>query len=67
MVSVFCAEPERSVPMRDWTPDLFTVFDQACPGYRLKKELRLGTQEDVWREITALRDVVFDLVSHYGI
>ena len=52
--------------MRGWTPDLFTLFDQACPGSRLKKELRLGTQEDVWREITALRDVVFDIVSRSG-
>ena len=66
MVPVFCAEPERSVPMRGWTPDLFTLFDQTCPGQRLKKELRLGTQEDVWREITAMRDVVFDIVSHNG-
>ena len=65
-VPTFCAEPERSQPMRDWTPDLFTQFDQACPGRQLKKELRLGTQEDVWREITALRDVVFDLVGHGG-
>ncbi len=45
-------------------PDLFTLFDQLCPGRRLKKELRLGTQEDVWREITSLRDAVFDIVSH---
>ena len=66
MVPVFCAEPERSTPMRGWLPDLFTLFDQFCPGRRLKKELRLGTQEDVWREITALRDVVFDIVSHGG-
>ena len=66
MVPVFCAEPERSVPMRGWSPDLFTVYDQTCPGRRLKRELRLGTQEDVWREITATRDVVFDLVSHGG-
>ena len=66
LVPAFCAEPERSVPMRGWTPDQFTLFDQTCPGRRLKKELRLGTQEDVWREITAMRDVVFDLVSHGG-
>ena len=66
MVPVFCAEPERSVPMRDWTPDLFTEFAQTCPCRRLKRELRYGTQEDVWREITALRDAVFDLVSHHG-
>ena len=66
LIPVFCAEPERSVPMRGWTPDLFTLFDQTCPGRKLKKELRLGTQEDVWREITALRDTVFDLVSHGG-
>ncbi len=66
MVPVFCAEPERSTPMRGWTPDLFTLFDQTCPGRRLKRELRQGYQEDVWREITALRDVVFDLVSHGG-
>ncbi len=66
MVPVFCAEPERSTPMRGWTPDLFTVFDQTCPSRRLKRELRLGTQEDVWREITALRDAVFDIVSHGG-
>lgn len=66
MVPVFCAEPERTTPMRGWTPDLFTVFDQTCPGLKLKRELRLGTQEDVWREITALRDAVFDLVSHGG-
>lgn len=66
MVPVFCAEPERSVPMRGWTPDLFMLFDQTCPGQRLKKELRLGTQEDVWREITAMRDVVFDIVNRDG-
>ncbi len=66
MVPVFCAEPERSTPMRGGTPDLFTQFDQLCPGRRLKKELRLGTQEDVWREITALRDAVFDLISYQG-
>ena len=66
MVPVFCAEPERSGPMRGGTPDLFTLFDQLCPGRRLKKELRLGTQEDVWREISTLRDVVFDLISYSG-
>ena len=66
MVPVFCAEPERSSPMRGGTPDLFTQFDQVCPGQKLKKELRLGTQEDVWREITAMRDVVFDIVSYNG-
>ena len=66
MVPVFCAEPERSVPMRGGTPDLFTQFDQCCPGRRLKKELRLGTQEDIWREITALRDAVFDIISYSG-
>lgn len=66
LIPVFCAEPERSVPMRGWTPGLFTFFDQTCPGRKLKKELRLGTQEDVWREITAMRDVVFDMVSHGG-
>ena len=66
LVPVFCAEPERSVPMRDWTPDLFTLFDQTCPGRRLKRELRQGYQEDVWREITATRDVVFDIVSYGG-
>ena len=66
MVPVFCAEPECSVPMRDWTPDQFTLFDQLCPSRRLKRELRHGYQEDVWREITSLRDVVFDLVSHGG-
>ena len=66
MVPVFCAEPERSVPMRGGTPDLFTQFDQLCPGRRLKKELRLGTQEDVWREITDLRDAVFDIISYSG-
>ena len=66
LVPVFCAEPERSTPMRGWTPDLFTLFDQTCPGRKLKKELRLGTQEDAWREITAMRDVVFDMVSHCG-
>ncbi len=66
VVPVFCAEPERSVPMRGWSPDLFTLFDQLCPGRRLKKEIRLGTQEDVWDEITALRDVVFDIVSYNG-
>ena len=66
MVPTFCAEPERSTPMRGWTPDLFTLFDQCCPGCKLKRELRLGTQEDVWREITAMRDTVFDLVSHGG-
>ena len=66
VVPVFCAEPERSVPMRGWTPDLFTLFDQLCPGRRLKKELRLGTQEDVWREITVLRDSVFDIISYSG-
>ena len=52
--------------MRGATPGLFTQFDQFCPGRRLKKELRLGTQEDVWREITALRDAVFDLISYSG-
>ena len=66
MVPVFCAEPERSGPMRGGTPGLFTQFDQSCPGRRLKKELRLGTQEDVWRETTATRDVVFDIVSRGG-
>ena len=66
MVPVFCAEPERSVPMRGYTPDLFTLFDQMCPGRKLKRELRQGYQEDVWREITAMRDVVFDIVSHGG-
>ena len=66
LVPVFCAEPERSVPMRGWTPDLFTRFDQLCPGRKLRKELRLDTQEDVWREITAMRDSVFDIVSHGG-
>ena len=66
LVPVFCAEPERSVPMRDWTPDQFTVFDQTCPGRRLKRELRQGYQEDVWREITATRDAVFDIVSCGG-
>lgn len=66
MVAVFCAEPERSTPIRGHTPDLFTLFDQICPGRRLKKELRLGTQEDVWREITALRDAVFDIISYHG-
>ena len=63
LVPVFCAEPERSVPMRGWTPDLFTLFDQTCPGRKLKKELRLGTQEGVWREIAAMRDVLADLLS----
>ena len=66
MVPVFCAEPERSTPMRGGTPDLFTLFDQCCPARRLKKELRLGTQEDVWREITSLRDAVFDIISYNG-
>lgn len=66
MVPVFCAEPERSTPMRGGTPDLFTLFDQICPGRRLKKEICLGTQEDVWREITSLRDVVFDIISCNG-
>ncbi len=66
LVPVFCAEPERSVPMRGWTPDQFTLFDQLCPGRKLKRELGLGTQEDVWREITATRDAVFDLVSRGG-
>ena len=66
LVPTFCVEPERSVPMGGRTPDLFTVFDQMCPGQRLKKELWLGTQEDVWREITAMRDSVFDIVSHGG-
>ena len=65
-VPTFCAEPERSQPMRGGTPDLFTLFDQMCPGQKLKRELRLGTQEDIWREITALRDVVFDIVSYNG-
>ena len=65
-VPTFCAEPERSTPMRSGTPDLFTLFDQFCPGRRLKKELRLGTQEDVWREITGLRDSVFDIISYNG-
>ena len=37
MVPVFCAEPERSVPMRGWTPDLFTLFNQLCPGRWLKR------------------------------
>ena len=53
MVPVFCAEPERSAPMRGGTPDLFTGYGQLCPGKRLKKELRLGTQEHVWDEISA--------------
>ncbi len=66
MVPVFCAEPERSTPMRGWMPDLFTLFDQTCPGRKLKWELRLGVQESVWTEISALRDAVFDLVSRGG-
>ncbi len=63
-VPTFCAEPERSQPMRGHTPGLFTEYNQMCPGQKLKRELRLGTQEDVWREITATRDVVFDILSH---
>ncbi len=63
-VPVFCAEPERSVPMRGWTPGMFTQLDQICPGRQLKRELRQGYQEDIWREITATRDVVFDILSH---
>ena len=31
-IPTFCAEPERSTPMRNGTPDLFTQFDQFCPG-----------------------------------
>ena len=54
------------MPLPNRTPDLFMLFDQTCPGRRLKKELPLGTQEDVWREIGATRDVVFDLISHGG-
>ena len=65
-VATFCAEPERSQLMRGHTPDLFTRFDQVCPGRRLKRELRQGYQEDIWREITALRDTVFDIVSYSG-
>ena len=37
MVPVFCAEPERSTPIHGWTPDLFTLFDQFCPGRRLSR------------------------------
>lgn len=66
VIPVFCAEPERSTPMRGQTPDLFTQFDQLCPGKRLKKELRLGTQENVWDAISALRDAVFDIISYSG-
>lgn len=65
-VPTFCVEPERSVPMRGWTPDLFTLFDQMAPGRRLKKELRFGIQEDVWREVAAMRDAVFDIISYGG-
>ena len=35
-------------------------------GRNLKKELRLGTQEDVWREVAALNDAMRDLVSDGG-
>ena len=66
MVPVFCAEPERSTPMRGGTPDLFTEYGQLCPGRRLKREIRLGTQEHVWDEISALRDAVFDIISYAG-
>jgi hypothetical protein len=59
-------EEQRWGQQRGWSPELFTLFDQISPGRRLKKELRLGTQEDVWREITAMRDVVFEIVSHGG-
>lgn len=64
VVPVFCAEPKRSTPVRGGTPDQFTDFAQTCPGRQLKKELRLGTQEDVWREIMTLRDAAFDIVSY---
>ena len=36
------------------------------PGKRLKREIRLGTQEHVWDAISALRDAVFDIISYQG-
>ena len=66
MVPTFCVEEQRWGQQRGWSPELFTLFDQIAPGRRLKKELRLGTQEDVWREIATMHDTLRDLISHGG-
>jgi hypothetical protein len=66
-VPVFCVEEQRRSQRRGWTPGLFTLFDPMCPGRKLKKEIRFGTQEDVWGEIATMEDAVTDIISHRGI
>ena len=65
-VPVFCVEEQRRSQRRGWTPGLFTLFDQMCPGRKFKKEIRFGTQEDVWREVAAMEDAVTDVVVRHG-
>ena len=66
MVPVFCVEEQRWKHTMGREQEDFTHLNQTVPGRKLKKEIRFGTQETVWREVAALSDILVDIISHEG-
>jgi hypothetical protein len=66
MLPVLCVEEQRWNYSLGPEQEEFTHLDQTVPRRKLKKEVRFGTQDDVWREVAALSDILTDIISYGG-